>query len=494
LGLFFKQGDDEAVKRKYLKQIAKELAKGRFKFLKSASDEILPAFPKFLFDIYKAIYPTQLVFQNTQNPNVWKMLAINSVIDEKTDKISEALSEAAITDAANTMEVNELREKVKADLETFLAVFDADMCEFVDGLYAKIQQFKDFCCFDFYQVLKKFDHGICEGDLSYTPKFNSLNGEYALDSIKDFMEAAWPLLELDDWTPMFNVLTTRSADIISPNTWAKTLSRLQAVKDSNILEMMIQLITKDPYYQFEQSGSQEKIIASYLEKTKDEVDKTIQKIIVSQKLDKIDSLASQIFGNEVELPLRNYTETGSQPLERKKLGKFEFCQPLSFLKLFLLEYAKTGIKEFSDVTLIRGKWLNHSLAAPMSDSFHVLLELSDKVVEFDDSLDENGITGNKIRTLIPRVDRDRGAHDIVKNIVKETNSQAKKLITMGAQELIVIAKYIKLLLEDHSKPQSELLTNWKELEHYTSVPLKQLGTDMYKKIYLFVQLVQAYFN
>jgi hypothetical protein len=130
----------------------------------------------------------------------------------------------------------------------------------------------------------------------------------------------------------------------------------------------------------------------------------------------------------------------------------------------------------------------------MSNSYHILLDLGAHITALDESLDDDSISGNKIRSLITRVERDRAANDILKNIVKEANAQAKELIVSGSKELITVAKYIKLLLEDHERPAPELLTNWKELEHLSQTPIKALGAEIYKKIYLFVQLMQAFFN
>jgi hypothetical protein len=494
LNLFFKSGDPEAEKKRYLKQTVKELAKSHFKFFKVSSDEVLPAFPKFIYDMYKAVYPAQTMFRSVQNPNAWKTLVINSSMDEKTRGIVDTLTETAITEKAKTVDVTELSGTAKADLETLLAAFNSDACILVDELYTKLLRFREFCCFDFYQFLKKFDHSLREGDFASAPKFGPLNGEYALEYLKDFMTAALPVLTLSDWQGMFTMLKEeRNVDVISPNVWAKVVSRIEALKNSAILEMMIRLITKNPYFQFEADNTQEHIIDSFLEKTKDEVDKTIKKILGAQKTNKIDSLVSQVFGAKIEDPLKNYTEDFCHPLARKKLGSFTYCQPLGYLKIFVIDYVKKDLREFADLVLIRGKWVNQSLASPMSNSYHVLLDLGAKIIALDESLEENGVAGNKIKTLIVRVERDRAAHDIVTSIVKELNGQAKELIVTGTQELVSIAKYIKLLLEDYERSKPELLFNWKELEHFSPTPIKSQGKELYKKIYTFVQLMQAFF-
>ena len=57
-----------------------------------------------------------------------------------------------------------------------------------------------------------------------------------------------------------------------------------------------------------------------------------------------------------------------------------------------------------------------------------------------------------------------------------------------------IAKVLKPLIEDYAKPKGVLIINWKELDKFSDHPINQLGTDVYKHIYLFVTLMQNCFT
>ena len=78
------------------------------------------------------------------------------------------------------------------------------------------------------------------------------------------------------------------------------------------------------------------------------------------------------------------------------------------------------------------------------------------------------------------------------SLLEDVNSDAKELITESAKRLISVGKTIKALLEDHEKQRPEMLINWKELDRFAEVPIKDLGVDLYKRIYLFVSLMQMY--
>jgi hypothetical protein len=60
--------------------------------------------------------------------------------------------------------------------------------------------------------------------------------------------------------------------------------------------------------------------------------------------------------------------------------------------------------------------------------------------------------------------------------------------------LIIIGKTLKQLIEDYVKPKHIIVQNWRELEKFSEVPLKEFCVGIYKKIYLFVQLMQTYLS
>ena len=100
-------------------------------------------------------------------------------------------------------------------------------------------------------------------------------------------------------------------------------------------------------------------------------------------------------------------------------------------------------------------------------------------------------SGIKIKTLLPRTERDKEANNIIRTILGDANSMAKDYLVAAARNTIGFAKTLKSLIEDYSKPKGEILMNWKELDRYAEHPIKTLGIEVYKKLYLFVSLLQG---
>jgi hypothetical protein len=55
-----------------------------------------------------------------------------------------------------------------------------------------------------------------------------------------------------------------------------------------------------------------------------------------------------------------------------------------------------------------------------------------------------------------------------------------------------VGRHIKSMIDDLGKPHHEVILNWKEVENAAGKPMKDTLTDIYKKIYYMVQLLQYY--
>lgn len=489
----FSSNDPEAKKKKRLKAIAKDLSKSRYHFYKS--EEVLPVLPKLFYEIYKATAPAQAYFSSIENPNTFKYLVVNYSLTEKQRVISEDISKESIMSKASSAPIEKVTAEIHEELGQFLSGFDAERISNIDLLYRKLMIFKSFCSYDFYFFLKKFDSTLREKDFTIIPHFEKINAEYVAEDLKDFICIAGPVSEISDWSDMLKMFKEiRGQEPINPNVWNKIVTKLRAILSSRTFDMMLQLMTKNPDYFSEYSVKEEQIVDSYLDKIRQEAESTLSQLAQQQQTSKIDNLLNQIYGTTDVIRLRNYTPQASSPFERKSLGAFEYAAALNYYKAFLLDYIKKDLRELADLILIRGTWTSNSLSTPMSNSYNALLESSEKITSFDDKMAEEGEIGIKLKTHLPRAERDKEARNIISTILGDVNNEAKDICIEATKNLVVIAKTIKSVMEDYAKPKAELIINWKELDKFADHPIKQLGTDVYKHIYLFVTLMQNCFS
>ncbi len=491
----FGSGDAEADKKRFLRKVSKSLSQTKIKYYKFSSDEALPQLAKFFFELYKVVGPAQAIFRNIKNPNAFKNMVINHYLTDEQKDIELRLGEEAIYEMSKKLPVKELTEHVNRDLSTYLSVFNEDKIAMIDMTYARLIEFVDFCSFDYYFFLKKFDPSIQEDNFTYVPRFTPIRAEYVLEDLKEFIDVAWRIQFDANWSHVFALLKeSLSMQSITPSLWNKVLQRLRKLNSLGVFEMIIQLIAKDPGYQAVINESTHNVIDAQISAIKNGAEKALNKIKLEQKSSKIEDLLSAIFGTSNVIRLKYYSDETTQMLQKKSLSGYEYSAPLNYLKAFLNDYYKKNVREFADLVLIRGQWVSSNLAAPMSETYHQLLNLSEKITAFDENLSEEGVSGAKIKMYFARADRDREAKNILKTIIRDTNEEAQTMLIDATKSFIVVAKHTKMLLEDLEKKKPELIINWAELVHFAEKPIKEQGVDVYKKIFHFVTLMKFFLS
>lgn len=485
--------DPEKEKRKLLKEIAKELKKKKYKFYKPNSGEALPALAKFFYEIYKVIGPAQVMLENAGSSGVLKSVIIDHSLTEKQIELRDQLTEENIRARAKEADTKTLASELKDKLATFFAGFKGEKVQEINNNYNRFQVFLQIVHFDYYFLLKKFDSSLPERDFNYNTKFENINGEYVLEDLKDFLEVLAVIDKDSDWDGLFDILKNyKNTEVVNRTAWKKILRSIAQVQKEEVLELTVKHLSKDPYYKATSTPPDDKIVEEYLNKLKTQSEMAIQKILHERQNKKIDKLLNQVFGTTAVSRTKNYTDKENLKFSKKMLGGYIYVQPINYIKAFLLDYFKRDIKTLIDLLLIRGKWSTSVSSQQLSEAFHSVMEISDKLIQFDDSLGEEGERGQKIKLYMSKSSKDQNAVVSLRKVLKEINDEALGMIQSTAQNLITIGKSLKMVRDDYDKKPHELILNWKEVEQYSEQDMKALITEVYKKIYYFIQLLQFY--
>ena len=346
--------------------------------------------------------------------------------------------------------------------------------------------------YDYYFALKKFDSGLPERDFVYNPKFEPIKAEYILDDIKDFLVVLPENNDLN-WEDLFNVLKAyKGTEIIDRAGWKKIIKGLDVVKKERIFVLMVQHIDKNPHYNYNSIINSDRIVDDYLNKIRTQTEIILQKILKEKKSKKVDALLMEIFGTTAISRMKNYTEKANIMFTKKMLGGFIHVAPANYLKAFLLDFFKRDVKILMDLLLIRGKWATIISSQHLSDAFHAVMDVSSRLIVFDEELSEEGSKGIAFKNITSKSDRDKNSITILRTMLKETNENILGMITIASQNLIIMGRSLKSVLEDKDKKDHEMIINWKEIENATDMDLKDEISRVYKKIYYFVQLMQFF--
>ncbi len=493
---FFVSSDNpEALKRKRLKEIAKKISKTKYsRWYKSGTQELLPNAAQFFYNIYKVVGPARPLLAGAVRSATLKNVTVEKSLSEKQKVLLEKLSEEAILKRGSESKAQDLAAQVNKELKLFIGEFDSAQAEKIDENYKNLDAFINFVLFDYYYLLRKFDSNIVENNFTYTPKFQAVRGEYIIEELKDFAVVLNQLTISSNWKELFEIIKIyKNIQPVHEGQWKKLVSALNDLKRSKVLDYIIRHSSGDILYKVEELPFTEKVTDSYIDNIKKTTKTTVEKITKDQTSRKAAVLINRIFGDRIPHRMKNYSIERHQMFLKKGLRGFIYVEEMTYLKSFLIEYVKTDVRTLCDLFLVRGDWGGASeLTSEYSDSFHAIMEISAKLLAFDEKLSEVSEIGVKIRTLSSRMEREKEAGRQLTKLLAGINEDALAILSLFLKHIIVIANNFKNILADYDKPRRSLLLNWKEIEHHAEKPVRESLVESYKKIYDFVMLMKLF--
>jgi hypothetical protein len=478
-------------KQNMLKAIAKELGHSKYaKFFRVRTEEVDPSFSSFLFSVYKTIFPIKLFMKDEKKMAILRHLTVETCIEPNIQEIIKRLDSVALDEKAKTMPGEQLITAIQADINLLTTQFDQDHITAVNHRYGMASVLHQFVKFNFSGFFKKFDPHFADGAFLVEPKFPAIKTILIIDQIGDFLTATQPLKPEEDWNSLLNILKMiEGQELVNPehfNTMVKTIREIHA---SKILELVVQYTLRNPVWQYKHNIFKETVGDAWLETKRAEAFGYISKINNAKKNTQISALTKEIFESADLTRLEHYNVQLSEPYRRKNTDTFLYAEGINYLKAFMEDYVEKEIKELCDILIIRGQWTNNSMSREMSEALHKLLEITRNILDLDTVMSEDGADGSRLRAAILRIDRDPTQLRYINSILGKVNAQALEIINEAAQEMIVIGKHMKVLIEDVQKKHPELLVNWREINLVSKDPLAQRMVVNFKKINYFIQLM-----
>jgi hypothetical protein len=495
LASLFASDDPERRKQRQLRDIATDLKRSRTRFYNPTRMSAEPALGRFFWEIYKTLAASQVLLKGAEVSGALKMALVDLNLNEEQSLLRGRLTEKSISERAQKgTDPVALDAEVKRDLKTLMSGIDTDWMNDLDALFNRVLVFLDLIAFDYFYLLRKFDAGLPERDFSYTPRFESIDAANVQGELQDFLEIL-PNVDPDaDWERIMGVLKEhRGMEVAARDSMRRTLQIIRDVQKSGVMLLMVRHLLGNPSWKPMVRIHRERIVEPYLSRLKAEAETTAQKVAHGRRTEKMEELARAVFGSgAVGDKLTNYSEQANPEFAQKMLGGFLYVSALNYLRAFLVQYLPGSIREVVDLLIIKGKWANPQPSNQMSEAFHQLLSVAEKIAQFDVDLAEDGELGRRLKNFALRAERDRKAIVQLRMALQQINDEARTMIGDSVQHFVSIARVLKLAHEDSGKLNPSFLVNWKELKPSSDKELRVVIAAAYKKIYNFVQLMQMY--
>ncbi|MCL2382211.1 MAG: DUF5312 family protein [Treponema sp.] len=492
--IHFISGDSEPASDKdiLLKQLGKEISQNKYaKFYRIKQREVDASFAQYFYGLYRAIYPLQVFLKDPANEAKIKQVTLEAFLDKHIMDMIKHLSPEAITERKKTAAAG-LSSQLEEELAALVSGFDNPKIAAADACYDLITSVRQFALFDFCSMLKKFDPEIREGDFLSHPKFTEVDASFLSPELAALLSILPDFEENSDWKTVFEIFKycKGGTDVIPQIQWHNLLAGIKDLKQSKILDLIGKMATGNPIWEIKHSApSHETLSASWLEQKSREVRGVITGILGGQRSAQISALVNAVFGSAEATRLSFYTSEKERILLDKGVGGYIYASALNHLFAFVQDFIEKEIHELCDILLVRGQWTNNSASRQMSEGYHEVMGIIREITALDESLDDDGSNGSRLRGALLRVDRDKTQTRYINSIINTVNEEALNMINRTVPSLIVVGKHFKMLLDDVQKKPFELVMNWKELALYSKTPISQRIGDAYKKINYFVQLM-----
>jgi hypothetical protein len=487
------RNNPERARKRGLKRIAKAIAANAYgKFFRTKSVEAAPDMAQFFYDVYRVIVPAQVLFQNAAQSKQLKLRTVANFMDKTQRDMLERLSAENIEKRAEEIEEGLLYHQMQSEFSDLVKSFDDDRRNAINECYSLILIICQFVSYDYYFLLKKFDFQLTEYNFSRIPVFTFLRGEAVVEELKDFLELTSGLDPNRGWIVPLRILGEyKGLEAIKPEAWNSMLLKIQELVSSEIFELIIRFVEKDPTWTWTAQAAQESIVGSYLEMIRGEIFDRLELIFTAKRNALIDRHVGAVFGDVRVRQLKYYTEEQGEIYKKKKLPGFTEARALNYLIIFLTD-KRPEIQNLYELLLIRGYWVSMTLSLPLSEALWRLAGFPARITEMDAMLSDWGLYGAKLKTAMMNVDRNESM--MVRSIARIlglVNGEARQIINDAIFNLAVLLDGMKLLLEDCRKNPGFIIQNWEELNYFSERGLESRIVSMRDKLTNMLELLRV---
>ncbi|AHH05063.1 Hypothetical protein BOM_0520 [Borrelia miyamotoi FR64b] len=503
--IFTRELTPEQVKQRRLRQIKSNLSKVS-KLFSASKIQALPQFAKFIYNLYKVFIPLKFFVQRYRNSNKIIHFVVEKYLNENQKKSLEYIYSFSANDIVNF--TSDVPKNLNNNLNYLLKNITQEQVRLIDETCGALEIFFDLVSYQYYSIVKNFDHLFPEDDFIYKPRFSAISCGVILDDIKDFLECIYSIRDISIWRNLYDILLEVYGDKdnfpIKPNIWLKILTSIIEINKSKEILYLIRYVSGEPDYlpisDIKKSKAKARVFFNDLSK---HVSNEIAKVEILQKNSKSEHLAEKLFPGVTILSLDNYNESMNAKITSSILNTtgYVYSKLLGYLKTYTVNFVKKELSDIINILIIKGQWKDMEGSRDISNDIHSLVGIYSGLIDFDDNLGEQGSYGSRINALLHRIAiGDKSSEKLLLNIISDINKKALVLLNEYYSKIYSLVRRLKDCLEDYVRPSSEkeLVYNWKELDidlvknYGNSVNFGSIIKNIIDSLNLFLKLIDLY--
>lgn len=462
-----KNGESE---RQNLRNVSRQLNNSGYKYYSFPHDQVKAPFAFYVFSVYRIVAPLREFFFNHNNSDEYKeRILAYSLTREQLDNLS-AILPVSIHKKAEEEDLKQISEDCIKHFVYFKNEMSQDCINQVNELYYAINVLCQFCLFDFYILLKKFDNNLYENDFNQTPKFLASPKNFVGSEIEDFLSNAFFLLTVEDWGSTFKFLNSLEGfGNYNISDFMKLISSLRVLEKKRVLVRLAKLLKGDSKFEYFNQVQITDIVNPFMETVYDSMQDTINEIKAERKSQQISILQDKLFTGKELYPLKNYSLELSEVYTGKGLPALSELEATTYLNSYYENYIKKELGDFSEIFTIRGKSKTNGYMNDITVKYHNVLEVFTNLQRFDKMLDEKFNTGFRLKSLLERMKSDSDASIELTDEINNLNRQALNFVTSAIEGLTLMSQVYYELLEDRQLTPHIKINNWDEVDRFLKV-------------------------
>ena len=495
---FFNVRNPEIVEKVKLNALASSISKYKHNFIDFKTGQISSECAKFIYEMYKAIYPFLAPLKEDFSEKSSKRFSyylIESEFSEEQKKLVKLYSSEYILDQLNKgNKANIVFTNAKNSFVKFRSSIDGNKSKKteINLQFSLLKDFSEILNFDFFMFLKLFNPNFVEGNTKLSNSFVNTYDINAIDDLTKLHSAIESITIRKELISVLNVYSEYRGMSGTPDKNIKVfLSAIKYLKTSNFLTDTITYLLKDFKYAAKAKFSNADIYTPYISNITKTFKSEIETIIRGIKRNEASSIRNNLFSGIEITKLININNELNTSLIVYELPYFEFIDCLEYIKTFTTEIYIKLYREPLNELFLALEFISKERSTSAFDAFYILEDAKKNIDDIDYEMTPQAENRKKLKVLLSSKNKAISNRDSIDSIITNINNKSNDVLVSVYNSLIDITTIIKNISEDYKNSTKIEVENASKINSLHDFNI-EIANSILRDFDLFISLLKNF--